>query len=159
MSTIFTGRYTAKTDQPFVLFMIGMRVNKLWAVHRWLPTFTAMVPMLTTLYRHPEKGFLGGYSTLGSSGPVLVQFWRSFEDLERFAHNPSDPHLPAWCQFYKAGNSDGAVGIWHETYLVQPNAFEAVYAGMPRFGLASVLEHISVNEKRNSARERLNAGD
>lgn len=27
MSAIFAGRYTAKTDEPFVVFLIGMRIN------------------------------------------------------------------------------------------------------------------------------------
>lgn len=30
MAKIFNGRYTAKTDQPFVVFLIGMRINKWW---------------------------------------------------------------------------------------------------------------------------------
>jgi hypothetical protein len=157
MSQIFPGRFTAATDQPFVVFLIGMRINKLWAVRRWFPVARAMVPMLKTLTQHPEKGFLGGYTTIGSEGPVSVQFWRSFEDLERFAHNPGDPHLPAWRAFYQSQKQgDGSVGIWHETYLVQPGQFEALYAGMPRFGLASVMDHVPVTEKRSSARERIN---
>jgi hypothetical protein len=27
MAQIFSGRYTARTDEPFVVFLIGMRVN------------------------------------------------------------------------------------------------------------------------------------
>ncbi|MEH2140213.1 monooxygenase family protein [Nostoc sp.] len=26
----------------------------------------------------------------------LIQYWRSFEDLERFARNSADAHLKAW---------------------------------------------------------------
>jgi hypothetical protein len=155
MSQVFNGRYTAQTDEPFVIFLIGFRINKLWAIHQWLPVLRAMVPMLTTLYQHPEKGFLGGYTTLGSGGPVSVQFWRSFTDLERFAHDPSDPHLPAWRRFNKAVQGNGSVGIWHETYQVEPGHFEAIYSGMPRFGLASVMTHVPISAAINSARERL----
>ena len=32
MSKIYTGRYTARTDQPFVVFLVGMRINRLLAV-------------------------------------------------------------------------------------------------------------------------------
>jgi hypothetical protein len=145
----------AKTDEPFVVFLIGMRINKLWAVHKWLPVARAMVPMLMTLFEHPEKGFLGGYTTLGSGGPVMVQYWRSFEDLERFARSPSDPHQPFWRRFNQAIRGDGSVGIWHETYRVEPGNFEAFYSGMPRFGLGSVMEHVPVGNGRESARERL----
>ncbi len=155
MAEIFNGRYTAKTDEPFVVFMIGMRINRLWAVHKWLPVFRSMVPMLTTLYKHPEKGFLGGYATLGSGGPVMIQFWRSFEDLERFARSPSDPHQPAWRHFNQAIRGDGSVGIWHETYQVEAGHYEALYSGMPRYGLGSVMEHVPIGAGRDTARERL----
>ena len=115
----------------------------------------AMPPMLKTLYQHPEMGFLGGYTTLGAHGPVSVQYWRSFEDLERFARNPDDPHLPAWKQFNKLSRGSGSVGIWHETYLVEPGQFEAMYAGMPRYGLAEAVEHQAIAQPDDTARGRL----
>lgn len=37
VSIVFPGRYTAQLDGSFVVFIIGMRVNKLWAIHKWLP--------------------------------------------------------------------------------------------------------------------------
>ncbi|MBA4115324.1 MAG: DUF4188 domain-containing protein [Rubrobacter sp.] len=49
----------------------------------------------------------------------LASVWRSFEDLERFARNPDDPHLPSWRRFNQTVGSDGSVGIWHETYVVR----------------------------------------
>jgi len=58
MPKIFNGRYTAKTDQAFVVFLIGMRVNQWWRFDKWVPVVSAMTPMLTTLFTHPEKGFL-----------------------------------------------------------------------------------------------------
>ncbi|MEH2092747.1 MULTISPECIES: DUF4188 domain-containing protein [unclassified Nostoc] len=45
----------------------------------------------------------------------LIQYWRSFEDLERFARNLADAHLKAWQRFNQAIGADGSVGIWHET--------------------------------------------
>jgi Domain of unknown function (DUF4188) len=59
MSKVVPGRFSAEIDQSFVVFIIGMRVNNIWAVNKWLPTAQAMGPMLNVLYRHPEKGFLG----------------------------------------------------------------------------------------------------
>lgn len=153
MSQIFNARFTAKTDQPFVVFLIGMRINKLWAVHKWLPVAAAMGPMMVELYKHPEKGFLGGIFTITPSGPLTIQYWRSFEDLERFARNPDDPHLPAWKRFFQKSRG-GAVGVWHETYLIQPDQYEAVYNSMPRFGLASVMEHVPL-KSTSGARKRM----
>jgi Domain of unknown function (DUF4188) len=65
-----------------------MRINNFFAARKWLPALRAMGPMLRELYQHPEKGFLGGEFFLYWRGPALVQYWRSFEDLERFARNP-----------------------------------------------------------------------
>ena len=58
MAEIFNGRYTARTDKPLVLFLIGLRLNNLRAAHKWLPVFTAMPRMLAELDRKPEAGLL-----------------------------------------------------------------------------------------------------
>jgi hypothetical protein len=142
MAQVVKGRFTAKMDEPFVVFLIGMRINRPLAVGKWLPTARAMMPMLRELYRHPEKGFLGGEFFFYGRGPALVQYWRSFEDLEGFARNPDDPHMPAWQRFNREARSSGAVGIWHETYLVEPGAYETIYANMPEFGLAKATERV-----------------
>ncbi len=99
MAEVIKGRFTARMDEPFVVFIIGMRINRPLAVRKWLPTFRAMGPMLRELYKHPEKGFLGGEFFFYGRGPALLQYWRSFEDLEKFARNPDDPHMPAWQRF------------------------------------------------------------
>src|SRR5262245_33797743 len=157
IAKIFNGRYTAKTDEPFVVFLIGMRINRWWRVDKWLPVANAMAPMLKTLYTHPEKGFLHGEFFWNLSGPVLIQYWRSFEDLENFARNPYDPHLEAWKKFNKAVGPDGSVGIWHETYAIEPDKYECVYSSMPIFGLAKALEHVPATGRRETARLRLSA--
>jgi hypothetical protein len=155
MAQIFKGRYTAQTDEPFVVFIIGFRINQLWAIHKWLPVGAAMGPMLQTLFRHPEKGFLWGEVFLYGLGVGLIQYWRSFEDLERFARQPSEPHLAAWKRFNQAIGSGGSVGIWHETYLVQANQYECVYGNMPMFGLAHATKHVPATGNRETARLRL----
>jgi len=157
MTKIFNGRFTAKTEQPFVVFMIGMRINQWWRFNKWLPVANAMVPMLTTLFKHPEKGFLHGEYFWNFSGPVLIQYWRSFEDLEKFAREPSDPHLEAWKKFNRAVGANGSVGIWHETYLVEPDKFETFYGNMPAFGLGAAMEHVEAVGGRETARLRLSA--
>jgi hypothetical protein len=42
MTKIFRGRFTAQIDGPFVVFIIGMRVNKLMMIGKWLPVARAM---------------------------------------------------------------------------------------------------------------------
>ncbi|MFN8441961.1 MAG: DUF4188 domain-containing protein [Caldilineaceae bacterium] len=154
MQQLFTGRYTAVTDQSFVLFLIGMRINRLWQVNQWWSVAKEMPPMMQALYQHPEKGFLGGYTALSWPTLVQVQYWRSFEALEHFARNPDDPHMAAWKRFYeKVGKSD-VVGIWHETYEINPGQFECIYANMPRFGLGSVFDHQPIVGRMATARQR-----
>ena len=84
-----------------------------------------------------------------------VQYWRSFEDLEKFARRPSDPHLQVWKDYNQRIGSDGSVGIWHETYLVNNGKFECVYGNMPLFGLAAATRHVAAVGNRETARLRI----
>ena len=59
MAKIFPGRFTAAIDGPFVVFMIGMRINRLWAFRKWMPVARAMPEMLAVLAKNPVKGMLG----------------------------------------------------------------------------------------------------
>ena len=155
MNKIFNGRFTAKTEEPFVVFLIGMRVNQWWRFDKWIPVASAMGPMLQTLFTHPEKGFLHAEFFWNLTGPVVIQYWRSFEDLERFARNPSDPHVGPWKKFNQAVSSNGIVGIWHETYTINPGQFESIYGNMPKFGLAAATEHVQAVGRRETASRRL----
>ena len=155
MSKVIPGRFTADIEGPFVVFIIGMRVNKFFAFRKWIATAMAMGPMIRTLYEHPEKGFLGAQTFVYWRGVVTIQYWRSFEDLERFARDRDDPHLAAWKQFNKSIGSDGSVGIWHESFLVDAGKYEALYGNMPVFGLASAAKHVSATGRRETARRRL----
>jgi hypothetical protein len=106
-----------------VVFVIGMRINRFWQFWRWLPVFAAMPKMIVELCRDPSLGLLARPSTF-MSGRVflLVQYWRSFEDLERFARAPQGSHLEAWRNFNRRIRDNGSVGIFHETYRVPSTA-------------------------------------
>jgi hypothetical protein len=153
------GRFTAQIDEPVVVFLIGMRINRPLSFREWVPVARAMGPMLKELYQHPEKGFLGGEFSSTVPGPAVVQYWRSFEDLERFARNPDDPHLPAWRRFNQLVGTDGSVGIWHETYAVEASQHEAIYNNMPLFGLAKATRHVPAKGRLETARRRLRRGE
>jgi hypothetical protein len=155
VTKVMPGRFTAQTDESFVVFMIGMRINRFFAFSKWIPTARAMGPMLRTLFQHPEKGLLGAQVFFYWRGIALVQYWRSFEDLEKFARNREDPHMESWRRFNRTIGSDGSVGIWHETYLVEAGHYEAVYGNMPVFGLAAATNHLPAVGRRETARRRL----
>jgi len=155
MNPVQLGRFTAQTDRPFVLLLIGMRINHLLTFSKWLPIIWAMRSMMRMLFRHPEKGFLGGHTLFHRRGVTVIQYWRSFEDVEKFARSPSEPHLDVWKKFNQAIGSDGSVGIWHETYLIEPNRCESVYRNMPVHGLALATKHVPATGCRETARRRL----
>ena len=155
MSQIFPGRFTAEIEGPFVVFILGMRVNKFLAVRKWMPVVRAMRPMVEHLLRHKELGLMHAQSYAYWRGAALVQYWRSFEQLERFARDPSLMHLDAWKCFNRAIGADGSVGIWHETYVVQASQYECIYGNMPRFGLALAGEHARAVGAKETAKRRL----
>jgi hypothetical protein len=93
MAEVQKGRFTADVGSlgdEVIVFLIGMRINKPWKVRAWWPIFVAMPKMLKYLGQHPDKGLLG-YEQAILPSPMLVQYWRSFEDLARFARDRDDP--------------------------------------------------------------------
>lgn len=155
MAQIYNQKMTAELDGEFVVFLIGMRINKLWKVHKWGPVFVAMPRMLRELSRHPELGLLGYYQCLTANGPMVVQYWRSVAQLEAYARGKGLEHLPAW-QMYnqRVRVASGDVGIWHETYVIGPGQYETVYGGMPAFGLGQIGRLVPASGQRDSAKQR-----
>lgn len=157
-NAVVPGRMSAQIEGEFVVFLIGMRVNKWWLVHKWWPVFRAMPPMLRALSRQPDLGLLGYHIAMRPRGPIVVQYWRSFEQLDRFSRDRGNPHPAAWQMFNRHVGYTGDVGFWHETYLVRPGGYEAVYGNMPRFGLAAAGEHVPVGRRGEHAAQRLRTG-
>jgi hypothetical protein len=146
-------RMTARMKGDFVVFLIGMRINKPWAVHKYLPVFMAMPKMLRELYEKPELGFIH-HEMWFSRTVLLVQYWRSVEQLLDYARLKDAAHLPAWQAFNQAVGTDGSVGIWHETYKAGPGSYENVYANMPPFGLGKAGQLLEAKAGLKSASDR-----
>jgi hypothetical protein len=151
---IHPGRFAAEVGGNFAVFLIGMRINKLWKVHKWCPVALAMPRMLKELDRHHDAGLLGGKMWFGRT-TIVVQYWRSVEQLLAYARNRDAKHLPAWRAFNQAVGVSGDVGIWHETYLVSPGNYETVYVNMPSFGLGKAGALHPATGDRESAEGRL----
>jgi Domain of unknown function (DUF4188) len=86
--------------------------------------------MLAELSKKPEARLLFYRSALSGRIILARQYWESFDKLLAYAQDRSDPHFPAWAAFNRAIGTDGLVGIWHETYLVEPGKSECVYVYM-----------------------------
>ena len=152
MPSTIPQRMSAEIDGDFVVFVIAMRINKPWKPHKWLPVFLAMPKMLNELRARPDSGFLGSVS----AGLMVVQYWRSFEHLERYARSHDHLHWPAWVAFNRRmAATRGDVGIWHETYCVRAGEYEAIYSGMPPIGLGAAGRLVAAAGRKESARGRL----
>jgi hypothetical protein len=137
------------------VFLIGMRVNRLFALRKWTRVAAAMPPMLAELKRDPSLGLLHAEFFLYWRGVAIVQYWRSFDQLHAYAHARNAAHLPAWAEFNRRIGNDGSVGIWHETYTVSPGQYEAIFVNMPRFGLSAAFRQVPVTGRLDNARSRI----
>ena len=154
-NVIIPQRVTAAVDtNEMVVFLIGMRVNKPWKVHKWVPVAKAMGKMIDELYTAGDLGLRHVENWFGRTS-IMVQYWDSFEALEAYATARDNLHLPAWQAFNKAVASNGDVGIWHETYRVQAGNFECVYNNMPRFGLSRAYQTVPATGAYSRAATRM----
>jgi Domain of unknown function (DUF4188) len=153
---INTERLTASMKGEFVVFLIGMRINQPLRVHKWLPVARAMPRMITELYRQPELGFVHAEMWF-SRTTIMVQYWRSMDQLLAYAKSKTAEHLPAWQAFNQSIGTDGTVGIWHETYAASPGSYESVYVNMPAFGLGKAGSLQPAAGGKQSASGRLRA--
>jgi hypothetical protein len=157
MAEILYGRHSADVSGPCVLFLIGMRINRLRDFKGWIPVAKAMRPMIEEVARDPDTGFISARTWVGWRNIMVQQYWRSTDDLIRYASAPDRLHRPAWTDFFRrVGIADGAsVGIWHETVVVEPGKVETVYGNMPLFGLGEAVGIVPATGKRESAAKRL----
>jgi hypothetical protein len=154
---INTGRWTARIDGDFAVFLIGSEVRDPARAGPAAALLMAMAGMLAELVQDPAQGLLG-FQQFGGVGGVIVQYWRSFEMLEAYAKNPSVRHAPIWRAWNRLAEDErSGASIWHETFQVSAGHYEAVYQNMPVTGLQRAGTPIAVNEARASARQRLGA--
>ena len=155
MASVVPGYRTAQVEGDFVVFLIGMRVNKPWKLHKWIPVALAMGPMLRELTRRKELGLMHFTTWVGPRGPIVVQYWRSVEQLESFARDARLPHHPAWKRWNRTVGDSGDVGVWHETYRVRPGDYECVYNNMPPFGLGRATTLVGAHGRLDGAAGRM----
>ena len=147
-------RVMPKAQQDFIVFVVGMRINRLWAVHQWMPVMIAMPMMFIEQMKNREIGVIGTPRTFVSGRLIQVQqYWKTYEDLERYAKG--DLHLPAWSRFNKAARKSKAVGIYHETYKVVAGTYEGIYVNVDEpilLGSAIGVEEVDKNNKTSRQR-------
>lgn len=148
-----------------VVFHIGMTIARAHRPDVWFPVFAAMPKMIAELSRNRDEaargeaedlGFLGATILFGRKGPFVVQHWRTADQLYDYALDRTRAHLPAWRAFNAAARKHpGAVGIWHETYVVPADGIETVYANGASIGLGSFTGTVPVQRRGRRAQDRL----
>ncbi|WP_144794126.1 DUF4188 domain-containing protein [Microbacterium paludicola] len=157
MTKINAGRMTHHHEGELVVFHIGMQINRWWRPDLWLPAFFAMPRMLRELSRDKDSGFLGYELLFGRGGPYVVQYWSSVPKLYAYASAPAQEHRPAWTAFNKAARkAPGAVGVWHETFLVE--RAESIYVATREMGLAKATALAEVGRRGDRAQARFEQG-
>ena len=152
---IYTGRHTADPGRDNItVFLIGMRANRWWKIRTVGRVAAAMPRMLQYLSTDPAAGMLGYEQWFGRT-TMLLSYWESPEHLQKFAADRESPHLEPWRRFMKEVAGTGDIGVWHETYQVPAAGIEAVYNGMPLFGLAKATAQIPIGARNTTAKQRM----
>ena len=150
MKTIDEKRMAAEMDGGFVIYVNGMRLNKLRAFHKWLGAGLKAARMFERLEADPDSGFLGYQPAFkGLRTGAAIQYWRSLDDLKRFARDSGDFHVPAWQWYNEAVDPGGGVGFWAELYVIEEDDYETFFRNMPRyFGLGRVADVVPMSDRR-----------
>lgn len=153
-------RMTAEIEGDFAVFITGMRINKFWKIHKWYPNFRAMRKILMGLFGNQEEyGALCAQAYWNLRGPLLIGYFRSVEQLERFANDPNQPHAKVWADYFKRMKDSPDVGVWHETYVVRDGEYEAAYDFMPKAtGLAMGTSYVPIERRGDKAGQRRATG-
>jgi Domain of unknown function (DUF4188) len=152
------GRLTVTRDEGFVVFLIGARANKWWMLPALYGVAAAMGRMMRELQADPDAGLLAFEAYTGRT-TLTVQYWRSLEHLQAYAHNRERAHVPAWKRYMQSWGLGSAIGVWHETYVVAPGSYETVYVHMPAFGLGKVGPLAPADGALRTAAGRMGRGE
>lgn len=139
----------AEMDGGFVVYINGMRLNRVRGLPKYLRAGLEAGKMFRELAKDPDSGFLGHLSAyMSPRSGAAIQYWRSLEDIRRFAGDPDDVHVPAWQWYNREVDPDGDVGFWAELYVVEDGNYETFYRNMRPVGLAEFGEFVPMAEHR-----------
>lgn len=126
----------AEIDGGYVVYINGMRLNKLRALPKYLRTRRKAGKMFEQLEADPESGFLGYLPAfMGLRSGAAIQYWRSLDDIRWFAQDPDGVHVPGWQWYNEEVGNNGELGFWAELYVVKDGSFETFYRNVPPIGL------------------------
>ncbi|NJK46008.1 MAG: DUF4188 domain-containing protein [Pleurocapsa sp. SU_196_0] len=127
------------------LFGIQLRTEEANARYHASGIGSEMTKALEVAHEH---GLLHSRLMMSETGPVIMQYWRSHDDLNRWSRQ--QPHT-RWWQWLRQ-NTDADFGVYHEIY--QARTAEAIFFHCQPVGPAAfcTLEPTST-EGRSSERQ------
>ncbi|KAL7952204.1 hypothetical protein V8C34DRAFT_299865 [Trichoderma compactum] len=165
MEDVMMGKYTVqipdKDGKPpsepsgtgMAVIMLGMRNNS--ALGMFGPggrdTFLKFRAMLKDLENDPNSGFLGmcGYRAANeratANGFLSVLYFRSIEDIDRFAHAPL--HREVWDWFVELTKTHMHLSIMHEVYSAPKKNWENIFINYHLTGIGRILKPVIINGK------------
>jgi hypothetical protein len=128
----FPGRYSTSIDGPFVVFLIGVRINRLLAIGKWLPVTKAMGPMRKELYANPSPGLLAAYSSMYWRGIMVTQYWAA----STISSSRPNHAMPCTSRHGRPSTRPSAQTVESASGTKPTRSpkgqYECVYANMPR---------------------------
>ena len=126
-------------EGDIVVYISGMRLNKLRAIPQWIAAGRTLAKMFDRLEADPDSGFLGYQPAfMGIRTGAAIRYWRSLEDLKRFVRDQNDLHVPTWKWYNETVDIDGGVRFWAELYVVESGRYETFYRNIDPTGLGAV---------------------
>jgi len=106
--------------------------------------------MLAALEQARQDGLLlDNRFLMAEEGPLLLQYWRSYADMDAWARHA--PHSRWWKWLVE--NRGSGVAVYHEIY--QAKTAEAIYeAGMPPVGPARFCSTVPVSSGEGRSKDR-----
>ncbi|KAM6483564.1 hypothetical protein HDV62DRAFT_389749 [Trichoderma sp. SZMC 28011] len=165
MEDVIMGKYTVqipdKDGKPpsepsgtgIAVIMLGFRNNSALGMFGagGLETSLKFRAMLKDLENDPDSGFLGmcGYKAANerptANGIMSVLYFRSVEDINRFAHAPL--HREAWDWFVELSKTHKHLSIMHEVYSSPKKNWENIFINYNLTGIGKILKPVIINGK------------
>lgn len=147
-------QYSARCTGDFVVFLIGIRPNSAFPLTKsFADVGKAFQDMIAELEADRTLGYMGGDAYVGAndrkSTVMTVQYWRSYEALQKWTHTKMGVHVKTMLEYMKQDRIEGLNGIWHETYKIRDGEYESIYAHMPPIGLALATQAIDEPKANN----------
>ncbi len=128
------GNFTGPGKEKVAILLLGAKSNHPLGI--FAPDFKYVSSLLQRMTNELENdptqdsGFLGQTSlertdANGAREFILVSYWRSIEDVHKYAHGPA--HREAWKWWESTLKHHDYIGFMHEVYEADKGMWEGVY--------------------------------